>query len=85
MALARALALAALAALAAAAPAPAALDLSGGAAWTLTNGAGNVSLAELSLPKYALEALVDAGILGDPLWRCVGNGKGDLGRRARVW
>lgn len=66
---ARALALAAVLAVAAAAAPPSTLDLTGDSAWTLTNAVGNVSLAELSLPKYALEALEDAGIVGDPLWR----------------
>lgn len=65
----RALALATVLAVAAAAATPSTLDLTGDAAWTLTNAVGNVSLAELSLPKYALEALEDAGIVGDPLWR----------------
>lgn len=36
-------------------------------AWTLSNGQG-VSLP-VSLPKYALEAMQDAGLVGDPLWR----------------
>lgn len=35
--------------------------------WTLSNGQG-VSLP-VSLPKYALEAMQDAGLVGDPLWR----------------
>ena len=35
--------------------------------WTLSNGQG-VSLP-VALPKYALEAMQDAGLVGDPLWR----------------
>lgn len=35
--------------------------------WTLSNGQ-SVSLP-VSLPKYALEAMQDAGLVGDPLWR----------------
>lgn len=41
------------------------------ATWTLDNaqGFGNVSLANVTVPSYALEILQDRGIVGDPLYR----------------
>jgi hypothetical protein len=75
--LAAAAALAALAACAAPAPASAAAGVPSppahqslaGDGWKLSNGEG-VNL-DVAVPVMALQAMEDAGLVGDPLWRCV--------------
>ena len=37
-------------------------------AWTMSNGAGNVSL-KVSLPMMALQGMNEAGLVDDPLYR----------------
>ena len=41
----------------------------GAARWSLANANGSISLADVRVPGYALEALQRAGIIGDPLHR----------------
>jgi hypothetical protein len=54
---------------AAPAPSPPAHQSLAGAGWKLSNGEG-VNL-DVSVPVMALQAMEDAGLVGDPLWRCV--------------
>lgn len=66
-------ALLALLALAARASSRQTIPLHTEATWELDNGEGydNVTLSDVKVPSLALEALMDAGLLGDPLYRWV--------------
>lgn len=52
------------------------MDLSG-QGWRLRSANGSVTLSSVAVPGYALQALQDAAVVGDPLYRWVGCSGGE--------